>query len=43
MRKLLCCLFVAGVLAAVLGGCHTIEGVGKDIKAGGEAIEEIAK
>jgi len=29
------------VLAAV--GCNTMEGVGKDIKKGGEAIEKAAK
>jgi predicted small secreted protein len=33
------------VLAAVLAlaGCNTVEGVGKDIKKGGEAIEKAAK
>ena len=31
------------LLAAVaLAGCNTIEGVGKDIKKGGEAIEKAA-
>jgi len=32
------------VLAVVaLSGCNTIEGVGKDIKKGGEAIEKAAE
>ena len=31
------------LLAAVaLAGCNTVEGVGKDIKKGGEAIEKAA-
>jgi len=29
--------------ALVLSGCHTVEGVGKDLKQGGEAIERAAK
>ena len=33
----LLCLMVA------LGGCNTIEGAGKDIKAGGQAIEKAAE
>jgi predicted small secreted protein len=37
--KLLC---VAGVLLT-LGACNTIEGIGKDIQRGGEAIEKSAK
>lgn len=38
-------VLLAGLLAAVLsglGGCSTIEGVGKDIQRGGEAIERAA-
>jgi len=27
----------------VLGGCNTIEGAGKDVKAGGTKIEDTAK
>jgi predicted small secreted protein len=27
----------------VLGGCNTVEGLGKDIKKGGEAIEDTAR
>lgn len=34
---------VAMLLAIVfLAGCNTIEGVGKDLKKGGEAIEKAA-
>ncbi len=29
--------------AALLGGCNTIEGLGKDIKKGGEAVEKAAE
>ena len=29
--------------ALALAGCNTIEGVGKDVKKGGEAIEKAAK
>lgn len=35
---------IAIVLAALfLAGCNTVEGVGKDIKKGGETIEKAAK
>lgn len=35
---------IALVLAAMfLAGCNTVEGVGKDIKKGGETIEKAAK
>ncbi|HET9652678.1 MAG TPA: entericidin A/B family lipoprotein [Usitatibacter sp.] len=30
------------VLAFALVGCNTMEGVGKDVKKGGEAIEKAA-
>ncbi|MFN5191641.1 MAG: entericidin A/B family lipoprotein [Burkholderiales bacterium] len=36
--------YVPLVLAVLfLAGCNTIEGVGKDIKKGGETIEKAAK
>ncbi len=35
-------LFVLIVMSALLAGCNTIEGVGKDIKKGGEVIEKAA-
>jgi predicted small secreted protein len=31
------------VMAAFLAGCNTIQGIGKDVKKGGEAIEKSAK
>jgi predicted small secreted protein len=31
------------VAALVLSGCNTVQGVGKDLKQGGEAIERAAK
>ncbi|MBY0340763.1 MAG: entericidin A/B family lipoprotein [Rhodocyclaceae bacterium] len=33
----------AVVAAFALSACNTVEGVGKDIKKGGEAIEKAAK
>jgi len=36
-------ILLALVAASVLGGCHTVEGMGKDIKQGGEAIERAVK
>jgi len=38
MKNILC--IVAAVLA--LSACNTIEGMGKDVKKGGEAIEKAA-
>ena len=36
--------FVSILIAIVaLAGCNTMEGVGKDVKKGGEAIEKAAK
>ncbi|MRR51204.1 MAG: entericidin A/B family lipoprotein [Rhodocyclaceae bacterium] len=40
MRKLNLLLVFLAFLAA---GCNTVQGVGKDIKKGGEAIEKAAK
>lgn len=31
------------VFAALLAGCDTVEGAGKDIKAGGQAIQHSAE
>ena len=36
-------LFALIALSALLVGCNTIEGVGKDIKKGGEKIEKAAE
>ncbi|MBI5919242.1 MAG: entericidin A/B family lipoprotein [Nitrosomonadales bacterium] len=38
MKKIFVLLLVAGVLA----GCNTLQGVGKDIQKGGAAIEKAA-
>jgi predicted small secreted protein len=35
--------FVLVALAAMLGACNTIEGAGKDIERGGQAIRDAAK
>ena len=35
-------ILIALATALVLAGCNTVEGVGKDIKKGGEAIEKSA-
>ncbi|MGQ0443528.1 MAG: entericidin A/B family lipoprotein [Methylophilaceae bacterium] len=37
MRKLIAVTFV---LAFVLAGCNTVQGIGKDIEKGGEAIQK---
>lgn len=42
MKKILAAMTVVLVLPA-LAACNTIEGVGKDVKAGGEAVEEVAR
>lgn len=31
------------VLASLVTGCNTVQGIGKDIKKGGEAIEKAGK
>lgn len=40
MKKWLLISFTAVV---VLAGCNTVSGVGKDVKAGGAAIERVAE
>ncbi len=40
MLKPILCLVIA---FAALAGCNTLEGIGKDVKKGGEAIERSAK
>jgi len=42
IASLLATLFFAGALAT-LAGCNTMEGAGKDIAAGGNAIKEEAR
>jgi len=36
-------LFLALIAMLVLTGCNTVQGVGRDIEAGGKAIEKAAK
>lgn len=31
------------VIALTLAACHTVEGIGKDIQAGGKAVEKAVK
>lgn len=40
MKKM---LFVALAALAFLAGCNTVSGVGKDVQAGGQALENVAK
>ena len=35
--------FVVALLMLGLVGCNTVQGIGKDLKKGGEAIEKSAK
>ena len=41
-RKLIRVLLASGLFGVVmvLAGCNTMEGVGEDVQAGGEALEE---
>jgi predicted small secreted protein len=41
MRYLIALLAIVGVVN--LSACNTVEGLGQDIKKGGEAIEKAAK
>ncbi|KCZ94947.1 entericidin ecnab [Hyphomonas hirschiana VP5] len=41
MKKVVAALLAVAVLPA-LAACNTIEGVGKDVKAGGQAVEDTA-
>ncbi|WP_315763152.1 entericidin A/B family lipoprotein [Sphingomonas sp. Y38-1Y] len=40
MRKLLGLAMVAGAL--MVGACNTVEGVGRDVKSAGSAVEDAA-
>ena len=42
VKKLAAALALAG-FALGLAACNTVEGVGKDVKAGGQAIESAAE
>lgn len=41
MRKLLA-LIAAVTVALTASGCNTVNGIGEDIEAGGEAIQDVA-
>lgn len=41
MKRLNWMLVLIAVVA--LSGCNTVQGVGKDIQAGGKAVEKVAK
>ena len=36
-------VLIVSVLMLVLSACNTVQGIGKDVKKGGEAIEKSAK
>jgi predicted small secreted protein len=36
-------IFAASVLMLLLSACNTVQGIGKDVKKGGEAIEKSAR
>jgi predicted small secreted protein len=42
MKRLMCFVLLFGALG-LLAGCNTIEGAGKDIEQGGEAIQKSTK
>ncbi len=43
MGRRILAMTVALALAVAVTGCNTIEGVGKDVKATGEAVEKAAE
>jgi entericidin B len=43
MRKSVIVVFLGLLSALVMSGCNTVEGIGKDVKKGGEAIEKAAE
>ena len=43
MMKRLVALLALAILAAVVVGCNTVEGLGKDVKAAGGGIEKAAE
>jgi predicted small secreted protein len=36
-------ILITALAVLVLAGCNTVEGLGKDIKKGGEVIEDTAR
>ncbi len=43
MRKTVVATLAGLISALLLAGCNTIEGLGKDVKRGGEKIEKAAE
>ncbi|MDR2127927.1 MAG: entericidin A/B family lipoprotein [Burkholderiaceae bacterium] len=41
--KQLTALLIASALALLLAACNTVAGVGKDVQAGGRAVEKAAE
>jgi predicted small secreted protein len=42
LKRFLVCLVTIVTIACLTTGCNTIEGAGRDIEAGGEAIQDVA-
>lgn len=42
LKRCLICIMVALMVSCVVAGCNTVEGAGRDIEAGGEAIQDAA-
>lgn len=42
MKKILAAMTIVLALP-MLAACNTIEGIGKDVRAGGQAVEEVAR
>ena len=43
MRRAVASVLLGLVSALVMSGCNTIEGIGRDVKKGGEVIEKAAE
>jgi predicted small secreted protein len=43
MRKSVIFVLLGLISAVTLSACNTVEGIGKDVKKGGEAIEKAAE
>ena len=43
MRSVVSFVLTLGLILIAALGCNTVRGVGKDVQAGGEAIEDAAK
>jgi len=42
LKRMLTAVVIALAISCLLAGCNTLEGAGKDIEAGGEAIQDAA-